>query len=112
LRVYPGQNCRGELYADDGDTMEYTHGAFFRQRFTCTGTKDAGVAALTMSAPSGPYSPWWKSVQVTLYGSPRAASKVTVNSQAVPDAKFDAQSHAVTFTVPALRQATEIKVEY
>ena len=35
LRVYPGQQCSGSLYLDDGHTLRYQHGEFLRQAFTC-----------------------------------------------------------------------------
>src|SRR5258708_36234905 len=35
LRIYPGQECAGSLYLDDGHTFRYQHGEFLRQTFTC-----------------------------------------------------------------------------
>ncbi|HEX3821166.1 MAG TPA: TIM-barrel domain-containing protein, partial [Candidatus Sulfotelmatobacter sp.] len=35
LDVYPGPDCNGSLYLDDGHTFGYQHGEFLRQSFTC-----------------------------------------------------------------------------
>ncbi|WP_242618269.1 DUF5110 domain-containing protein [Edaphobacter modestus] len=35
LRVYPGGNCRGTLYQDDGTTFAYERGGFRRMEFSC-----------------------------------------------------------------------------
>ena len=38
LRVYPGENCRGSVYLDDGKTLAYTRGDFLRIEFSCAVT--------------------------------------------------------------------------
>ena len=35
LRVYPGPNCAGSVYQDDGISFAYKEGAYRRQAFTC-----------------------------------------------------------------------------
>ena len=110
LRVFPGSDCRGTIYSDDGDTFDYTRGVFFRQNFTCAVSKD-GVTRVTLSAPEGSFTPWWKSVKVVLYAAERLPDHIIANGQAV-QGNFDAKSHTVTFAVPAQRVATEIKMDY
>src|SRR6202011_4108751 len=44
LRVFPGPNCAGSLYQDDGTSFAYQSGAFLRMTFSCTVASDgAGV---------------------------------------------------------------------
>src|SRR3546814_7596860 len=40
LDVYPGDDCEGVLYADDGHGMGYTRGEFLPQRVLCAATDD------------------------------------------------------------------------
>ncbi|HVU29916.1 MAG TPA: TIM-barrel domain-containing protein, partial [Sphingomicrobium sp.] len=63
LDVYPGDDCRGEIYLDDGVRMK---GASLRQEITCTMRPD-GVA-LHFGAREGSYSPWWSSILVRVHG--------------------------------------------
>ena len=79
LRVYPGEDCRGEIYLDDGVSID---GPSLRQSVTCTVTPK-GVT-LAFGAREGTYKPWWRSIAVTVHGrkpvrkiiadQPRAAS--------------------------------------
>jgi alpha-glucosidase len=64
LDVYPGQDCRGELYFDDGVS---TKGGSLRQTVQCSVTPK-GVA-LRFGARQGSWRPWWKQIAVTVHGS-------------------------------------------
>ena len=64
LEVYPGEDCRGDLYLDDGVTVK---GPTLRQTITCTITP-SGIS-LHFGARVGGYSPWWKQIAVTIRGS-------------------------------------------
>jgi alpha-glucosidase len=64
LHVYPGDDCRGELYPDDGVSIR---GPSLRQHITCTVT-DKGVR-LEFGPREGSYRPWWRSIAVTVHGA-------------------------------------------
>jgi alpha-glucosidase len=64
LDVYPGDDCRGELYFDDGVTIS---GPSLRQAIQCTVTSN-GVA-LRFGPRQGSWRPWWKSIAVTVHGN-------------------------------------------
>jgi len=83
LHVYPGDDCSGEIYLDDGVTIE---GPVLRQQVTCTVTGH-GVA-LHFRPREGTYRPWWKSIAVTVHG----ARPVTTT---IPD-----QPRAATVQIP------------
>jgi alpha-glucosidase len=78
LRVYPGPDCRGSLYLDDGTTFEYQKGAFLRLGFTCTERPDSVV--VRMAPAEGSFVPWFSSIRVVVQGGKgaRKAASVTV----------------------------------
>jgi len=43
LRVYPGTDCNGSLYEDDGHTFAYQKGDVLRMKYSC----DASAASVT-----------------------------------------------------------------
>ncbi len=68
IRVYPGPNCSGSVYTDDGHTFDYKQGHYFRQSFTCEVTPQ-GVT-VKLAKPEGDFTPWWTQIRVTLIGQP------------------------------------------
>jgi alpha-glucosidase len=70
LDVYPGEDCRGEFYFDDGLTVG---GPSLRQAVECSVT-DKGVA-LRFAPREGTWRPWWKQIAVTVHG-PRPARMI------------------------------------
>jgi alpha-glucosidase len=109
LRVYPGDDCRGTLYQDDGHSFAYQRGEFLRQNFTCK--VSPGSLTLSSVVEKNAFQPWWTSVEVTVYGMPAAARSVeittsTAHPSASPvthtanDGRFDPAAHTYTFTIP------------
>jgi alpha-glucosidase len=67
VRVYPGPDCRGSIYADDGHTFAYRNGEFLRMQFNCKVNAD-GTVAIQIGAHEGSYRPWWSQLQLEVYG--------------------------------------------
>jgi alpha-glucosidase len=63
LDVYPGEDCGGELYFDDGVTVS---GPSLRQSVRCTVTP--GAITLQFGPRSGAYRPWWSEIAVSVKG--------------------------------------------
>ena len=63
LHVYPGPDCRGEIYWDDGVSIR---GASLRQTVRCTLGKDGLM--LHFGKREGRFKPWWKQIAVTVHG--------------------------------------------
>ncbi|HYG97906.1 MAG TPA: glycoside hydrolase family 31 protein [Terriglobales bacterium] len=110
LRVYPGSNCNGTVYADDGKSFEYRKGQFFRQRFTCDLTPKS--IQVDMSAPTGSFVPWWKQVALTIYGTQGAPKEVKLGTRLLSDWKYDPASKSLSVTVPVSREKMELTVGY
>jgi alpha-glucosidase len=78
LEIYPGDDCRGEIYLDDGVTIESPR---LRQEVTCSVTKSG--LALHFGAREGSYRPWWRSIAVTVHGA-------TTITRRIPDQPSEA----------------------
>jgi len=77
LDVYPGENCSGDLYFDDG---VHVSGPSLRQSMKCTAT-GRGVA-LQFGPRTGKYRPWWKQIAVTVHGARPARTIVADHPRA------------------------------
>jgi len=109
LHVYPGAECSGTLYLDDGHTFRYRQGEYLRQNFTCQ--SDANSVRVNFSARQGSYSPWWKSVEVVIYGWPSASAqaKLSGNSAALKTT-YDRAKHALHVTLPDVAGDSELSI--
>jgi alpha-glucosidase len=66
LEIYPGEDCRGTLYADDGHSMAYARGGYLRQTVRCAVT-ERGLT-VSFDARAGTFQPWWKSLDIVVHG--------------------------------------------
>jgi alpha-glucosidase len=71
LDVYPGEDCRGTIYADDGHTMAYSRQGYLRQQVRCVQT--ATGIDIEFEARAGQYRPWWHQVLVRVHHWTRGA---------------------------------------
>ena len=99
LRVYPGDDCSGSLYQDDGHTFAYQKGEILRIDYSCA-VSTASVT-ITSSIGKNAYKPWWSSTNLTIYGAAAAPKEVRIGDQLIRDWRFDSSMHTVTLTVPA-----------
>ncbi|MGC2197568.1 MAG: glycoside hydrolase family 31 protein [Terriglobales bacterium] len=108
LRVYPGPDCGGNLYMDDGNTFAYQKGEFLRVHFTCE--LGAGHVNVHISAAEGPYHPWFHDMQVTVYG-PDKVRDVRMDGKSVKT--WRAESGAVKVDgVPWTSAAHDVEILY
>jgi len=109
LSVYPGPDCKGSLYDDDGNTFAYQRGETLRMSFTCDVSSDA--LKVRIGEPSGSYKPWWNRVQVQVFGIAHSPAAVTVNGSSFSDFQFDSQRRTVTLEIPQSTAASEITLK-
>ena len=64
LEVYPGDDCSGEIYLDDGVSV---NGSSLRQKVTCSITPTG--MSLQFGPRQGSYRPWWSRIAVTVHGT-------------------------------------------
>ncbi|KAI1694872.1 hypothetical protein DdX_19866 [Ditylenchus destructor] len=65
LLVYPGDDCSGTLYLDDGKADAIARGAYLRQSFRCS-TTEKGLR-IDLDARQGKLKPWWREIAMTVH---------------------------------------------
>jgi len=109
LHVYPGAECSGTLYLDDGHTFRYQQGEYFRQNFTCQ--TEANSVRVSFSARQGSYSPWWKSVEVVIYDWPSASAQAKLSSgNTALKTTYDRAKHALHIMLPDVAGESELTI--
>lgn len=104
LAVYPGSDCRGAIYLDDGVSFAYQRGAFLRQTVRCD------AHGLTFAAREGRYRPWWSTVRVVLHGWTGRAAQVRLDGRNLP-AQIDARAQTLSFDLPDLAKTARVSIE-
>jgi alpha-glucosidase len=111
LRVYPGKDCKGSVYMDDGQSFAYQHGEFLRMEFTCS-EKPNGIT-IHIGPHQGSYVPWWKNFQVEIYGRSAPSQRTAIVGRAESvESSFDSLRHATTFLVPDNGRGEDLQVEW
>ena len=107
LNIYPGPDCSGTIYFDDGHSMAFTTGGYLRQTIRCTSNAPGGLT-IDFGPRDGRFQPWWKEIAVTVHGLPR---KVTVSgAQGAISSHYDPQATSVQFTIPDMPQSGTIRL--
>ena len=97
LDVYPGPDCHGALYWDDGWSRRRENGEVLRQTVRCV--EEDGRLRVIFEARVGAYPPWWKSVDVTVHGVKTAGMKASLGGANAP-ANWDAEGQALHVLIP------------
>src|SRR5262249_36219542 len=110
LRVYPGPDCSGALYQDDGHTYAYQKGDVLRMKYSCA----ASGRALTISAnvEKNSFRPWWNSTEVKVVGASALPKSVKVDGQEDHAWSYDEKAHAVTLTVNGGPKDWNVEITY
>jgi alpha-glucosidase len=103
LRVYPGPDCSGELYQDDGKSFAFRTGAYLRLRFTCQLNPD-GALTVHIDAQQGIFVPWWKEVRIEAFGWTPKRRIATANQET---STMEPSGSAWTTTIPFRPGATD-----
>jgi len=108
LRVYPGKNCQGSLYQDDGTTLAYQHGEFLRMQFSCE--QSASSVKIHIGPHEGTYRPWWKQLQVEVYGWNFGSTGVLAKSTVASPATRDPLHHMVSTIISDDGRGTDLEL--
>jgi alpha-glucosidase len=110
LRVYPGEDCQGSLYQDDGHTFAYQKGEILRVNYSCAVT--SGSLTITSTVEKNVFQPWWTNAALTVYGTAAAPKEIHIGDQIIHDWSFDAQAHTVTLTVPGAVKNWSVRLSF
>jgi alpha-glucosidase len=110
LRVYPGDDCRGSLYEDDGHTFAYQRGEVLRVNYSCQ--ISAGSLTVTSSTEKNTFRPWWNTAEVTILGAATEPKEVRIGDQVSHEWRYDSQLHSVTLTVPDALKNWSIRLSF
>ena len=109
LSVYPGPDCRGHLYFDDGISFAYRSGGYLRQRVTCH--SDAQGLTLEFAAREGHYKPWWHEIEVVVYGVEAAPRRVLIGKGKVAS-QYDVVGQTLRISLADLPATTRVRIDY
>ena len=109
LRVFPGPDCQGTIYLDDGHTFDYERGQFLRQNLTCEA--DAKSLRLTFHPREGSFAPWWKILEVVVYDWPSARAEAKITGGTYPlKTTYDPKQKALHITLADQAGQAELSV--
>jgi alpha-glucosidase len=103
IDVYPGPDCRGEIYWDDGVSIR---GQSLRQTIRCTQGKDGLMVHFDRRV--GNYKPWWKQIEVTVHGW-AGPVRVRASDKAIP-AIIGEGARIAAFTLPDQPRASDVVI--
>jgi len=107
LHVFPGPDCRGSLYADDGHSTAFSRDGFLRQEIRCE-VSSTGMN-LSFGAPQGRFAPWWKQIAVVLHDWRGGGGRVTVDGRTLPVISIS-PGGTLRFQIAAPKRATEVTI--
>jgi alpha-glucosidase len=105
LTVWPGPDCTGSLYVDDGASFAFQSGKLRRLQLSCA-ADEAGISV--QSSSTGDYAPWWKAVRLVIHAVPRAPQRVIDENGAKLVHAYDAATK--TLVVTLARGASDFRI--
>jgi alpha-glucosidase len=106
LHVYPGADCSGTLYADDGTTLAHTRGAYLRRAVRCA-TDSEGIT-VTLDAAQGRFKPWWREIAIVVHDWAAGDASVRRGGTTLP-AVTDARARTATVRLAYRATATTVR---
>ncbi|MGN6280171.1 MAG: TIM-barrel domain-containing protein [Sphingomonas sp.] len=102
LDIYPGPDCYGSIYLDDGHSMAFERGDYLRQTVRCS-ADPTGNLTVQFGPREGRYKPWWRQILVRVHANhgivvitrPDAAPLRVPESASGPVATFSIDDHAI-----------------
>ncbi|HEX4049137.1 MAG TPA: TIM-barrel domain-containing protein [Elusimicrobiota bacterium] len=108
LHVYPGPDCRGALYQDDGRTFAYQRGKYLRESFSCLAAPES--VTVENHVEHDGYKPWWSTAKLVVYGFKKAPREARVADKASSGWTYDGKTGAVSVIVPHARKDWRVSI--
>ena len=113
LDIWPGAECRGALYDDDGHSMAFSHGLFLRQGLACRKVGDG--LRLDFDSREGTFQPPWREIGVTIHGwqSTTVAARIagSVATASVATASVDSSRKLARISLAAPTGAATLHID-
>jgi alpha-glucosidase len=93
IDVWPGAECDGSLYLDDGHSFAYEGGASRRIKYAC---KAEANRIRVSSASSGPFPTWWTATTLVIHGLPQPPRAALDSTGSALATEYDAEHHSAT----------------
>jgi len=87
LAVYPGPNCHGSIYLDEGDGFRHLEGVFLRQHFNCV--IEGGTTRIRLAPRQGRHAPWWSEIALTMHDVATMPASITCSFGPVGAVRHD-----------------------
>jgi alpha-glucosidase len=110
LRVYPGPDCKGSLYEDDGHSLNYDKGEFLRVHYSCQ--VGANAIKIVSAIENDGYKPWWNAAEITVFGMDKAPKELHVGDATIHEWRYDTAQHAAVFTVPEAKNNWTVELVF
>jgi alpha-glucosidase len=108
LDVYPGPDCGGTIYLDDGHSTRFEKGEYLRQSIRCA-FGDRGEMGITFEPRQGRYRPWWTKIEVIVHDRPKP-SRVSHSGALIPSSS-DPLTESLKFSIPDASAGRRITIE-
>jgi alpha-glucosidase len=108
LRVFAGDDCRGSLYTDDGESFAFERGDFLRMNFTCSVVSN-GIE-IAISKHEGSFIPWWSSIRLEIYGWTPARGMIQQDGQ-TSAIQIEHGKNFVAISIPDSGTGTSLELE-
>ncbi len=110
LRVYPGADCRGSLYLDDGRSYAYMRAESLRVEYSCQ--VSPGSLQVSVSSRQGTFPPWWREVQIQLFGVEKRPQQVRAGDQTLTGWTYDMATQSLTVRVTDPPSGFHLRLSY
>ena len=92
IDVWPGAECSGALYLDDGHSFAFESGASRRVQYACSVVAKS-IRVSSSSSSSGPFATWWSATTIVIHGVPHAPQAVLDSASVALLSEYDAEHH-------------------
>ena len=110
LDVYPGSDCSGSLYLDDGKSFACRKGSFVRKALTCSVGKDGSVS-VTIGKSEGTFQPWWREFNVIVHGMSHQAGKAVLKGTNSGDLPIVRGDEVISVLIPARKEERTLIID-
>lgn len=105
IHIWPGKDCSGSIYFDDGISFDYRSGKYLRQAISCEQTDSLTVH---FANRSGTFKPWWKTISLVIHGQ-NAPKTAQIGKKTIKGA-YNADSHSIAFELPDMPKSKTISI--